>query len=49
MRTITIAEIINDFLQGNNLKPYDLADYLEYEHGYSCYKDEKYDDFDPEV
>ena len=43
---MTATEIISDFLHENDLKPYDLADYLEYEHGYSCYKDGKYDDFD---
>jgi len=44
MQTITIAEIIDNFLKENDLDPNDLANYLEYEHSFACYKDSRYDD-----
>lgn len=44
MQTITITEIIDDFLKENNLEANDLANYLEYEHNFACYKDSRYDD-----
>ena len=44
MKTITLTEMIKDFLKENQLEPNDLASYLEYEHNFACYKDSRYDD-----
>jgi len=41
--TTTQAEIINQFLEINNLTAYDLARYLELHHDYCCYSDVQYD------
>lgn len=39
----TKAEIINKFLEINNITAYDLARYLELQHDYCCYSDAQYD------
>ncbi len=37
------AEVIDTFLKENNLKPKDLARYLEQNHNYACVKDTDFD------
>ncbi len=41
--TKTRTEAINTFLKESNLKPEDLARYLEQNHNYACVKDTDYD------
>ncbi len=41
--TKTRAEIINQFLNENQLKPKDLARYLELNHDFCCYADTHYE------
>lgn len=41
--TTTQAEIIDIFLETNNITAYDLARYLELHHDFCCYSDVQYD------
>jgi hypothetical protein len=41
--TATQAEIIDIFLESNNITANDLARYLELHHDFCCYSDVQYD------
>jgi len=43
METITKSDIIDIFMEKNDLTVNDLVNYLEFIHDYECYKDSRFD------